>query len=329
MAPSMKNMGPACCCCNHLYVGFSGANPVERYDTVGIAPGEAPGYGFEKSTGADNRQFDFDPVHKIIFTTRGTAGQARDVARFDADLANRLLLTTTGGSEFPCGVTSDPDNQRIFYTTTDFPITATNLYSINHDGSGGAFVAALTTSTTAIHPIHYCRSNAKLYYVTWPTFGRLDRINADGTGNTNLAVSATPNGRIEDCTVDHTGGYIYWTDNAANVGQTSRIYRADFDGAGASAILTGNPISAGEQERFYGPQWSHRHQRLYVWRNDIMTTTSADLTRGLVSMNADGSDYRLEIARGNGTDWWLFGSAIPFEWRLGCGYESLGAGSPA
>lgn len=331
---SFQNMGPACCCCNHLYVSFAGSDNLRRYDTKGTVPYlDITDIPAEATPG---RTLDFDPVHKIVFGTRGTSpAQDHEIAKFDHDLANRVTLATMGASEYPSTITSDSDNQKAYYTSYDIPTTTTKrLNVINHDGSGDAYVADLTnTNAGVVHiPIHYCRANGKLYYCS-DSPKKLYSINVDGTADTLLASGATTNSNIVDCTVDNDNSVLWWIDNAAFNTKTSRIYKSDLAGGGATLMLSGAAINSaiGPMEFFQGVQWSHKKQRLYFWWYDDFIGVPSDTTRGLMSMLADGTDIQLHIPRGDPITLnpWNMGTNVPTDWRLGCGYENTGASSTA
>lgn len=331
--PSMKNMGPACCCCNHLYMsGVVGSIEVRRYDTNGNAPGDPPGYSYEKIT--DGFSCDFDPAHKIVLVSRGTApADNNSLYRFNTDLDQRTLLHTMGATERPANVTSDSDNQLAYFVSYDVPTTVNKrLNVVAHDGTGYAYIADLTNTNVNVVriPIHFCRANGKLYYCSDEP-KKLYRINADGTGDTLLATSGHVAGRIDDCTVDNDNSRLYYIDRAEAAGATTDIFSSDLDGAGPAIIYSGLPHIGGgvRQEQIAGVQWSHKHQRLYFWKANILASHSTDTANGWFSIKADGTDEQLHIAAGNGFDWWLIGSDNPPDWRLGCGWENTGASSTA
>lgn len=331
MANGFRFTGPACCCCTRLYVGLrtNAANDMRRHDTAGSSPG-SPSPAFSTY----GRSLDFDPVHKRVFVTRGIVPTDNNsVFRYDEEFGNQLLLTTLGSDRPDC-ITSDSDNELAYFTSIDTPTTTTTLHVVAHDGTGYAAIGALTnTGGQTRNPIHYCRANGKLYYCSTSTGGqRLYRVDTDGTNDTLIATSATLNGQLRDVTVDNDNSLIYWVDNATVNGATSRLYRSDLDGAGVTLLLTGAALDSlnGPNEVFYGPQWSHSKQRLYYWMQDSFIPSAAnDATHGLFSMQSDGSDIQFHISRGNGTDWWSFGTETPFDWRIACGFETLGAGSTA
>jgi hypothetical protein len=302
---------------------------MRRYDTVGATPGEASAF-YDYTYSQEGHGLDFDPVHKLVFVARGvTPTDNSKVFRYDDKLANQLLLTTLG-SDRPVTITSDSDNQIAYFLSVDNPHTTTSLHSVNHDGSGYAAIGAITNVALQPRtPIHYCRANGKLYYCS-ESPQELYRIDVDGTNDTLIAGNSQVNSQIRDCTVDNDGQYLYWVDDGYNNGTTSRIYRSDLDGGGVTLLLTGTAISVGEQVRYWGPQWSHKNQRLYYFQQDEALGISSDTANGLFSMKFDGSGIKFHIPRGNGTDWWRFGTGtVIYDWRLGCGYETTGAASTA
>lgn len=325
MAAGMKTMGPACCCCNILYVGINSAssNDMRRYDTSGSAPGSPAFFTY-------GRSLDFDPVHKRVFVVRGVSPtDDNKVFRYDEEFGTQTLLHTFGASDLPVAVTSDSDNEKVYVVTVDFPTTKADLHSINHDGTGYTSIGPLTNDTQDGIKIHYCRANGKLYY-TSDNIQKLYRIDTDGSNDTLIASGANTNSDIVDCTIDNDNSRLFWADLSNFNGESSEIYRSDLDGAGATLILSGAPVaSATTNEKFFGPQWSHKNNRLYFWKQDSLIVASADTANGWMSCDFDGSNPVLHIARGNGTDWWLIGTKTPEDWRLACGYETIGAGSTA
>jgi hypothetical protein len=329
MANGFRFTGPACCCCNNLYVGFLGTENLHRHATSGSQPGTPPGFTFLDQPGY---MLDFDPVHKLIFATRGViSGDNRKVFRYADDFTDQTLLDTIGASELPTGITSDSDGERVFYSTHTAPLTPTKrLYVVNHDGSGSAFVANLTSSTNdnSRIPLHYCRANDTIFYHSEDPY-QLFRINADGTGDTHIASTDKAGGRVYDSTIDNENEFVYWIDIAGNGGTSSTIRRANIDGTGTTTIYTAPALASGTLIDFRGIQWSHKKQRLYFWHQDRGGSPPNPENDGWVSIEPDGTDFRVEIPRTDGTDWWGFGSVDPINWRLGCGWETTGAGSPA
>lgn len=332
----MKTTGPACCCCNHLYSDVEGNNDeqVQRNDTAGNTPGKAADF-YVPTHFAPYSHMDFDPVHKLVFAVRGTTGGTRGkVVRLDENLENELLLETAGGSETVRHVTSDSDGARIFYVRWTTGGAGRDLYTVNHDGTGSTLVGPITNGDAgnSRFPLHYCRADSRIYYCPGNALGleELNRIDADGSNDTNLATSVNTNGRIFNCTIDNDNSVLWWCDVAFAVGETTKIYKSNLDGSGVTLVYTAPAVSLGGQNiRITSVQWSHKQQKLYFWRYDANKGTSSDTANGLCTINADGSGETVVIARGNGSDWWTFGTNLNVNFRLGCGYETTGTGSVA
>lgn len=336
MANGFRFTGPACCCCNHIYTDVENSDLTQLNATSGNTPGKNGAFYGPIAT-LNYGFIDFDPVHKTIFAVRGQAGgDEMKVVKTDNLYDNLVELVTVGGSYNNLRyVTTDSDNARIFYMAFQNGTMDRDLWTINHDGTGNTMLGTLTNGATGNirFPMHYCRANGKIYYCAGDAVGdeELYRIDADGTNDTQIVASSGANRRVFNCTVDNDNGVLWWIDRqfTGGAGQTCDIYKSDLDGAGATLVYSGPAIGGGTISLVTSVQWSHKRQKLYFWQYDALKSVSTDTANGLFSMDADGSNLNLDIARGNGTDWWSNGTNVNVTLRLGCGFENLGAGSTA
>lgn len=336
MAASFRTTGPACCCCNNVYTFVAGDDRLWVNGIVGSLPGKAADFyaplGQSPYWGAD-----FDPVHKLVFAIRRNSGTLNSIASYDDLLATETVLDTVGGTDTIRHITTDSDNERLFYVRWNPPAATVDrdLWTINHDGTGHASVGAISNAdvTFANHQLHYCRANQKIYYIAADAggLGEVYRIDADGANDTLLHSPIAANRTIFDCAVDNENQVLWWIDrHAAVAGQTTNIYKSDLDGAGVTLVYSAPAVATGVLPNISAVAWSHKLNRLFFWQYDQAISASLDTDNGFSSIDSDGGTFRLEVARGDGSsDWWGIGTNLNIGLRLGCGYETTGASSTA
>jgi len=223
---------------------------------------------------------------QIVFqSTR--PGSPPELLVMDPDGSN--LKTLLGGPVTYQSPAFSPDGSRIAFSSNrdgDF-----SLYVMNRDGSG---VTRVTGPGTSDDSPSWSPDGSKLVFTRSFSFGAaLMVVNVDGTGETALTPVVT-------------SGYLDWpawspdgTKIAYTGGGTPHIYVMNADGSGAMAL----PALASDTVDH--PAWSPDGARLAVH----------DLGRGIVVMNADGSNpVSLEPGGEYGTEpaWAPDGASVVF-----------------
>ena len=333
MGAAFQFTGPACCCCNHVYTADITQGDARRHSVSGgtlkIFP-DPDGYGYDKI--AQRSFLDFDAVHKKIFAAVSTDGSpANRVSKLDDDFSNEVTLdSVVDGSQRVSNPTSDPDGERVFFIVRDVPSTAARyLHVVNHDGTGAAGpLATLQNDSTGqvSHDMQYCRANSKIYYCGFDgTDSKLYRIDDNGANNTLIASPSQTNGDILWVDVDNEGEKVWWIEfGGATIGNSMMIWKADLDGSNSEVVVTLPAYDGDPALTIRGLQWSHKNQRVYWWQQDNLLSYLSDPTNGWFSAAIDGTDIQLECSRDQE---WRFSSCDT--WRLGCGWETTGASSPA
>jgi len=182
-----------------------------------------------------------DTVHgKIYYTEAQTVGTDKTTyyrLRW-ANLSDGSSVATLYWSEAgtPEGVAVDPDAGYVYFS--DPLATVGKIYRADLDGSNmTTLISGVYANDIAIDTVH-----GKIYYTESQTVGtdkttyyRLRRANlADGSSAETLYWSEL--GTPEGVAVDPDGGYVYFSDPLASIGE---IYRADLDGSNKITLISG------------------------------------------------------------------------------------------
>lgn len=285
--------------------------------------------GWESSVSS----FDYDHIHKRMFSVNaGTSN--RIMKSFDKDFLDpTTILTLTSSFLFENDPAVDPVNQLIYYFTRDDPTPAITRYlrKINHDGTGDTLISSTVTfeSSAAAPDLTYARSIGKLFFHVEKVTNNaceIRRINTDGTGDTVIFTGATNSSIRLSADWDNAHDKYYFV--YATSGPTQCfIRRCDSDGSNLETIFTG-PDSSVVTNRYIinSVQYSHKEHKVYWIQYAPTDPGSWDIDSGLFRMDADGVGdpelvITLEDIGASGT--------IVNRLRLGCGFETTGAGSLA
>lgn len=158
----------------------------------------------------------------------------------------------------------------------DFDVPTGRLLWMDSAGSSKILSAALSGAGLApVAPVTgFARGASRdaLGRIYYSTDGRIERVNADGSGKVVLFTSAVAGYPVGDATVDATNGHVYF-------GEYGRVLRMNIDGSNLKTLFTG-----GSTVRAIGLDIAARH--LY-W---LDSNTNSDC---LARINLDGSGFTI------------------------------------
>lgn len=296
-------MGPSCCCCQDVYI--RGGTPERVNGKDGSLVDSAAGGSL-----ADTIYFDL--VNKKLYVQ--TNDNLR-VKRYDQDLTNYTTILTAGSSErYDRGIAVHPQGDHIYFGRNDNPKTNTRyLTRTAYDGTGQTDIQSFNNGSTVggnILDLAVTRDDEYVFYTKRhaTTGDSIRRCNSDGTGDIEVfAATGLLNFGIN---VDNGREKIQFSYNST--GSTFLIKRCDWDGANLETLYT---ATSPDVIRFAG--YSHSKDRHYFWNDS--STAGRD---SWCSLAQDGSDFQREIL----ASVWA-GNDSPVWCKLGCGYETLGAGT--
>jgi len=345
--PSMKNMGPACCCCHDVWSGESRSHLQigKPASLAWSATGTAAGNG------------DFDHVNrKALYANR--SGTNDSVYLHDEKLNTEAFVITrpfTNNEFAPLWLgCCDPDNERIVditHKTAGVGEDEIVAHLYNYDGTGDTQLMTLPVWDA---PNYYSRiSHVHYNRITDTVFCWIHRGN--GTFAGDLSVTQTyfeilefdllgnpPTvihsfaakrwsvignqylGQVFVLDIDYTNQKLWWeihgptTDGAATYDR--QIQRSDWNGANLETLLTEQTSS--KPYTHAGWQYSHSDNKFYLSAYNTSLSITADTATGFWQVEPDWLSKKLLYSRADL-------EIQPTWFRLGCGYETLGPGSIA
>lgn len=178
---------------------------------------------------------------------------------------------TPAGEQLNCAVYNFDGSKVVFLVDYASALTPNEVWTMNADGTGAAFLATGTRGG----PIHHSCAPAtdRVAYVSRVSSNHyLRRINLDGTNQTDLVgpVSTTALSLMRFAW-DASESFVYY----ANTSSTPwTMYKADVSGSGATSLTVNI-----HQVALTGP-YVHTNGRLYLVRRTTQDLVSTDLTGG-------------------------------------------------
>jgi len=347
--PNMKGMGPACCCCKDIWPTYARSQMKTAKPATfdWIAPGVNGGNG------------DFDHVNRRALYINDGSGNSADFYLHDEKGGapdSFVINRTFSVVEYTPTVIGvvDPDGERIVTHSTQ-AIDPTHdeivFHKVNYDGTGDTALFTLPIFespdyNSVITHMHYNRTTGTVFAwlfrssssaSTFPAgFSAVQTyfeiIEFDLAGGAHSVIHNFPTkrfstseyiGQVYVLEIDYTNNKLWWeilevtSDLAATF--TRKIQRSDFDGSNLETILSETGPFAYSH---IGWQYSHKDDKFYLSTNNASLSQAADTANGFWRVEPDWSDKELLFNRPDMI-------ATPSYFRLGCGYETLGASSPA
>lgn len=341
--PSMRGMGPACCCCPDFWVlsRFALASGWRKLNNTGTYPDNVVEIKSDPvNTPQSTDLLAFDYRNKKIYThALDLPSPDITIVEYSADMGSRREVRrdtlTQFGAPFAMGLAVDYENGKVFYGRwLKYQDPTLNSYEAeirrcDLDGTNDTQITTEAWTTGSVIPgaiANFCwepTQNA-LYYShgrAGNTLAYIKRINADGTGKTTLLTLTGGGGNTYQIrglgVVPSTEQVFWWEWFSTGMATTQTLKTGDFDCAGASTILTGD-----SDRQYYLCKPCQKDGRIY-----FESHPSADAaTVSLESIELNGDNQRTEFDNmQDGWDGYRTTSGFIIEAAFGCKRETTGA----
>lgn len=349
MGATMRGMGPACCCCNDIWPIYARQQFRLHEDKAAEVQFDADDSGTARGNG------DFDHVHKKqLYLQAGGAGISAVYLKNDFVLNRAFTNNDFAPTVIAC---CDPDNEQIIDVSHQDDGSGNDeivFHKYNYDGTGDTAFLTLPLLDSPdyyreVLALHYNRTTGTVF--AWmfrgstagtsnsstpsPTQTYFEILEIDLLGNPPAVIHNFPTkqhgsfanqyiGGIRILEIDYTNSKLWWEiQEVTTSGATTfdrNIQRSDFDGSNLETMLS-------ETQPFtythLGWQYSHKDNCFWLstWDSTIPDPLN-DPTNGLWRVEPDWSSKELIYPRS-------VMEIAPAFFRLGCVFETTGAGSPA